>query len=132
VRSILPPVLADRSLPDALLSLATTFPIAVRVDADVPGRCAASVEATAYFVVAEALTNIAKHSGAEQATVTLRRSHDRLLLTVHDDGHGGADARGGSGLLGIRRRAEAHDGTLTLTSPPGGPTTLEVDLPCGS
>lgn len=132
VRSILPPVLSDRSLPDALSSLATTCPIPVRIDADLPGRCAASVEATAYFVVAEALTNIAKHSGAGQATVTLRRAGDRLLLTVRDDGHGGADSRGGSGLLGIRRRAEAHDGTLTLTSPPGGPTSVEVDLPCGS
>lgn len=132
VRSILPPVLTDRSLPDALLSLATTCPIPVRIDADRPGRCAASVEATAYFVVAEALTNIAKHSGAERATVTVRRAGDRLLLTIRDDGHGGADTRAGSGLLGIRRRAEAHDGTLTLTSPPGGPTIVEVDLPCGS
>ena len=132
VRSILPPVLTDRSLSDALLSLAGASPIPVRVDADVPGRCAASVEATAYFVVAEALTNVAKHSGARQATVTVRRAGDRLRLTVVDDGAGGAELDNGSGLLGIRRRAEAHDGTLTLTSPPGGPTTVEVSLPCGS
>ncbi|WP_320064377.1 sensor histidine kinase [Micromonospora sp. RTGN7] len=132
VRSILPPVLTDRSLPDALASLAATCPVPVRVDADVPGRCAASVEATAYFVVAEALTNIARHSGARRATVLVRRAGDRLLLTVTDDGHGGAGERLGSGLLGIRRRTEAHDGTLTLTSPPGGPTTVEVSLPCGS
>ncbi|MGC4806757.1 sensor histidine kinase [Micromonospora sp. DT233] len=132
VRSILPPVLTDRSLPDALASLATTCPVPVRVDAELPVRCAASVEATAYFVVAEALTNIARHSGARQATVRLRRDGDRLHVAVTDDGRGGAGDRPGSGLLGIRRRAEAHDGTLTLTSPPGGPTTVEVNLPCGS
>jgi signal transduction histidine kinase len=132
VRSILPPVLTDRSLPDALASLAATCPVPVRVDAELPGRCAASVEATAYFVVAEALTNIARHSGARRATVRLRRDRERLYVTVTDDGHGGAGERPGSGLIGIRRRAEAHDGTLTLTSPPGGPTTLEVNLPCGS
>jgi len=132
VRSILPPVLTDRSLPDALLSLATTCPVPVLIDAEGAGRSAASVEATAYFVVAEALTNVAKHSGAQRATVTVRRVDDRLRLTIVDDGHGGADASTGSGLLGIRRRAEAHDGTWVLTSPPGGPTTVEVSLPCGS
>jgi signal transduction histidine kinase len=106
--------------------------VPVRIDAEGAGRSAASVEATAYFVVAEALTNVAKHSGAQQVTVTVRRTDDRLRLTIVDDGHGGADASTGSGLLGIRRRAEAHDGTWTLTSPPGGPTTVEVSLPCGS
>ncbi|WP_432827652.1 sensor histidine kinase [Dactylosporangium sp. CA-092794] len=132
VRTILPPVLTDRSLTDAVRSLAATCPVPVEVDADVPGRCAASVEATAYFVVAEALTNVAKHSGAERATVRLRRDRDRLLLSVTDDGHGGAGEGTGSGLLGIRRRAEAHDGSVDLSSPPGGPTRLEVSLPCGS
>ncbi|MDR7276663.1 sensor histidine kinase [Catenuloplanes atrovinosus] len=131
VRSILPPVLSDRSLPDALASLAATCPVPVTVDADVPGRCAASVEATAYFVAAEALTNVAKHSGASRASITLTRAADVLRLVVTDDGHGGADADGGTGLTGIRRRAEAHDGTVTLTSPVGGPTTVEVELPCG-
>lgn len=132
VRSILPPVLADRSLPDALTALAADCPVPCRVDADVPGRCAASVEATAYFVVAEALSNIAKHSGARDAGVVVRRLDDRLYLEIHDDGRGGADERNGSGLTGIRRRTEAHDGTLELASPPGGPTTLKVTLPCGS
>jgi signal transduction histidine kinase len=99
---------------------------------DVPGRCAVSVEATAYFVVAEALTNVTKHSGAANATVTVRRDGDRLLLRVDDDGHGGADEGRGSGLGGIRRRVEAHDGSLVLTSPPGGPTSIRVELPCGS
>ncbi|MEV7786272.1 sensor domain-containing protein [Streptomyces sp. NPDC088106] len=132
VRSILPPVLADRSLPDALTALAADCPVPCDLDADVPGRCAAAVEATAYYVVAEALTNIAKHSGAGSAGVVVRRLHDRLYVEIHDDGHGGADERGGSGLTGIRRRTEAHDGTLELASPPGGPTTLKVTLPCGS
>jgi signal transduction histidine kinase len=132
VRSILPPVLTDRSLPDALTALAATAPIPIRIDADVPGRCAASVEATAYLVAAEALTNVARHSGARHATVTVRRLDDRLHVRVSDDGHGGADEGTGSGIAGMRRRIEAHDGTLTLTSPPGGPTTVEVDLPCGS
>jgi len=131
-RGILPPVLADRGLAGALSGLAADCAVPCRIDVDVPARCAASVEATAYFVVAEALTNIAKHSGARQATVTARGSGGRLMLSVEDDGRGGADAAGGSGLTGIRRRIAAHDGTLALTSPPGGPTVLTVDLPSGS
>ncbi|MFD7059784.1 sensor histidine kinase [Streptomyces sp. NPDC059906] len=130
-RGILPPVLADRGLAGALSGLAADCGVPCRVEADVPERCAASVEATAYFVVAEALTNIAKHSGAARASVTARARGGRLRLLVEDDGRGGADEDGGSGLTGIRRRVAALDGTLHLTSPPGGPTTLDVDLPCG-
>ncbi|MPY50554.1 sensor histidine kinase [Streptomyces sp. K1PN6] len=131
-RSILPPVLADRGLAGALSGLAAESAVPCRTDVEAPERCAASVEATAYFVVAEALTNIAKHSGAGQAAVTVRARGSRLNLRIEDDGRGGADEDGGSGLTGIRRRVAAHDGTLRVTSPPGGPTTLEVDLPCGS
>jgi signal transduction histidine kinase len=131
VRSILPPVLTDRNLTDALTALAASCPIPCRIDADVPDRCAASVEATAYFVVAEALTNVARHSQAEHAAVRLRRHDDQLWLKITDDGRGGADEHGGSGLGGIRRRAEAHDGTFVLASPSGGPTTMTVSLPCG-
>ncbi|MFF7171928.1 sensor histidine kinase [Streptomyces pseudovenezuelae] len=130
-RSILPPVLADRGLAGALTGLAAESAVPCTVDVEMPRRCAASVEATAYFVVAEALTNIAKHSGASRATVTVRAHGPRILLRITDDGLGGADERGGSGLTGIRHRVAAHDGTLTLTSPPGGPTVVEVDLPCG-
>ena len=83
-------------------------------------------------MVAEALTNIAKHSGARHAAVVVTRHDDRLLVRVDDDGKGGADDGAGSGLAGIRRRAEAFDGRFALTSPPGGPTTIEVELPCGS
>jgi signal transduction histidine kinase len=131
VRSILPPVLADRSLADALTALAATSPVDCRIDADLPGRCAASVEASAYFIVAEALTNIAKHSQARHAVVVLRRHENLLHVEITDDGVGGADEGGGSGLGGIRRRIEAHDGTFALVSPAGGPTTLTVSLPCG-
>src|SRR4051794_35814285 len=132
VRGILPPVLADRGLAGALAGLAADCGVDCQVDVQVAGRCAASVEATTYFVVAEALTNIAKHSRARHATVTVRREGDRLMVLVRDDGIGGAEASEGSGITGIRRRIEAHDGRLTLTSPPGGPTTLQAELPCGS
>ena len=131
-RAILPPVLADRGLAEAVAGLAGDCPVPCRVDVAVPGRCAASVEATAYFVVAEALTNVARHSGATSAMVTVRREGDRLVLRVVDDGKGGAQEGRGSGLVGIRRRVEAYDGSLSLTSPAGGPTTLQVELPCGS
>ncbi|MGP3933133.1 sensor histidine kinase [Nonomuraea sp. KM88] len=132
VRSILPPLLAERSLADALDGLATTFPLPCTIDADIPVRCAMSVEATAYFVVAEALTNVAKHSGARRAHIRVRRHDDLLHVEVVDDGKGGADENGGSGISGIRRRTEAHDGTFAFDSPQGGPTTLRVSLPCGS
>ena len=132
VRSIMPPVLQDRSLADALTALAADCPADCRIDADLPGRCAASVEASVYFVVAEALSNVAKHSGARTASVVLRRcDDDRIRVVITDDGSGGAHARGGSGLEGMRRRVEAHDGTFELASPVGGPTAVEVSLPCG-
>ncbi|MCU7728379.1 sensor domain-containing protein [Actinoplanes sp. KI2] len=132
VRGILPPVLDDRGLAGALGGLAGGCTVPCRIDVDVAVRCAASVEATAYFVVAEALTNVTKHSGATSVAVTVRRRGDRLVLRVDDDGHGGADEGHGSGLTGIRQRVEAHDGRLDLSSPAGGPTTMEVELPCGS
>jgi signal transduction histidine kinase len=131
VRGILPPVLDDRGLAGALAGLAAGCAVPCRLDVQVPVRCAASVEATAYFTVAEALTNVVKHSGAAGVLVTVRRDRDRLWVTVEDDGRGGADPERGSGLVGIRRRVEAYDGRLTLTSPPGGPTRMRVELPCG-
>jgi signal transduction histidine kinase len=132
VRSILPPVLTERSLPDALTALAAACPVACYVDAHLPERYAMSVEATVYFIVAEGLTNIARHSGAGHASVRLRRRDDRLCVEIADDGRGGADPGSGSGLSGIQRRVEAHDGTFALTSPVGGPTVMTVGLPCGS
>ncbi|MEV8440713.1 sensor domain-containing protein [Actinosynnema sp. NPDC051121] len=131
-RSILPPVLADRGLAGALAGLASSCGVPCEMTVDVPGRCAASVEATAYFVVAEALSNVTKHSDAAKAVVQVAREGDRLLLRIGDDGRGGADESSGSGLAGIRRRIEAYDGRFSLDSPAGGPTTMRVELPCGS
>jgi signal transduction histidine kinase len=130
VRSILPPVL-DRGLAEAVSGLAAGSPVPCVVEVDLTFRCAASVEATAYFAIAEAITNT-RHSGARLVRVGVRTDAAELRLTVTDDGHGGADERSGSGLSGIRRRVQAHDGTFRLDSPVGGPTILEVRLPCGS
>ncbi len=130
VRSILPPVL-DRGLAEAVSALAAGSPVPCVVEVDLDVRCAASVEATAYFAVAEAITNT-RHSGARLVRVSVRTHAGELRLSVVDDGHGGADERAGSGLSGIRRRVEAHDGSFRLASPVGGPTILEVRLPCGS
>ncbi|MEU4419091.1 sensor domain-containing protein [Actinoplanes sp. NPDC024001] len=132
VRGILPPVLDDRGLAGALDGLVAGCALPCSLDVDLPVRCAVSVEATAYFVVAEALTNAVKHSGATSVTVSVRIDGDKLMIRVGDDGQGGADESAGSGLAGIRRRVEAHDGRFTLTSPAGGPTTMDVELPCGS
>ena len=112
----------------------------MRLRVDVPTRCAPGVEAVAYFVVSEALTNVAKHAGASHAEVTVERTGDRLRIVVSDDGRGGATLDGdsvggnggGTGLRGLAQRAAAVDGTLTLESPPGGPTVISVELPCGS
>lgn len=136
VRGIHPPVLTDRGLAGAVRALAASSGLAVEVItdglADGPHgpRAPAAVEAAAYFVIAEALTNVAKHSGADHAFVGLVREPTRLRVTVRDTGRGGADTAGGSGLLGIRRRVAALDGGVTLTSPAGGPTSIEVELPC--
>jgi signal transduction histidine kinase len=104
----------------------------VTVDADVPARLPAPVESAAYFAVAEGITNAIKHSGAATVAVALRHEHEVLTMTVTDDGGGGADPLRGSGLRGIERRLAAFDGTLDVTSPTGGPTTLAMVLPCAS
>lgn len=132
VRGILPPVLEDRGLAGAVYALAGDCAVECVVEVDVPVRCPASVETTAYFAVAEALTNVSKHSGATRTRVVVRRVGDRLTTRVIDDGQGGARTDAGSGLAGIQRRVSAHDGTTRIVSPAGGPTTVEVELPCGS
>ncbi|WP_067468832.1 sensor histidine kinase [Actinomadura macra] len=131
IRGIYPPILSDRGLAGALRALAAGRPIPVEMDLT-DARAPAAVEAAAYFVVAEALTNVAKHSGAARAWVTVRRDGALLSIVVRDDGKGGADAGRGSGLAGIRRRVAALDGVTRIDSPDGGGTTLEVALPCGS
>ena len=130
VRGIHPPVLADRGLVGAVEALALASPLPVQVEADVPGRLPAPVESASYFAVAEALTNVIKHSGATAAWVRLRYAGGLLSMQVRDDGRGGAAPGAGSGLRGIERRLGAFDGRLTVTSPPGGPTVVAMELPC--
>jgi signal transduction histidine kinase len=132
VRGIHPPVLADRGLVGAVQALALAASIPVDVRAELDGRLPAPVESATYFAVAEALTNVIKHSGASHAWITVARSGDLLTATVRDDGTGGADPAGGTGLRGIERRLSAFDGSLAVKSPPGGPTQLVMVLPCAS
>ncbi|MGE3233554.1 MAG: sensor histidine kinase, partial [Thermoleophilia bacterium] len=130
-RGIHPVVLTDRGLPAALATLAGHSHIPVDLNVDTGERPAAAVEAAAYFVVAEALTNANKHSGATRATVRVLRDGPVLRVSVADDGAGGAD-RDGTGLRGLRRRIDALDGVMAVASPPGGGTVIDVELPCGS
>ncbi len=130
VRGIHPPVLAERGLDGAVRALALSLPVPVVVDTDLPGRPETPVESAAYFAVAEALANVNRHSGARTSWVTMRCADDRLVMVVGDDGVGGADPRGGTGLHGMERRLAAFDGTMTVSSPPGGPTVVTMELPC--
>lgn len=128
-RGLQPPVLSDRGLDAALSALAARSPVPVQVDVDLSHRPSPTVEAIAYFVVAEALTNVAKHSGARHASVTATRVGNNLHVLIRDDGMGGADPSG-SGITGIADRIAGVDGTLSLESPVGGPTVVSVVLPC--
>ncbi|WP_194816963.1 sensor domain-containing protein [Nocardia sp. XZ_19_385] len=132
VRSVYPPVLSDRGLVSAISALAARSPIPCVLDLSGVGRRPAAVEAAAYFVIAEALTNATKHSAAQGISIILGGAPELLTIEVTDDGAGGARETEDGGLAGIRRRAEALDGRMTLTSPAGGPTVLRVELPCGS
>ncbi|GAB3005974.1 sensor histidine kinase [Saccharothrix stipae] len=131
VRGIYPPILTDRGLAAALTALAGDAPLGVVVEAGELGELPPAVESAAYFVVAEALANAVKHAAADECSISLRRSGGVLAVAVRDDGRGGADPSG-SGLDGLRRRVEALDGTMEITSPPGGPTTVLAELPCAS
>ena len=129
VRGVHPPVLSDRGLDAALSGLAAICPVPVTVQVDVAKRPSATVEAVAYFVVAESLTNVAKHSGAAGATVSVRTESDVLHVVVRDDGRGGAVPTG-AGLAGLADRVQAVDGHLSIDSPAGGPTVIRVEIPC--
>jgi signal transduction histidine kinase len=130
-RGIAPPILVDRGLPSALAALAArgVIPVDLTVDPKL-GRLEAAVETTAYFVVAEALTNVAKHSGATECWVVVSRAGDRLKIDIIDDGDGGAHVSKGHGLAGIADRLTANGGRLDVLSPVGGPTEVRAELPC--
>ena len=132
VRGLHPAILEDRGLDAALSGIAARSPVPVRLRADLQERATPTVEAVAYFVVSEALANIAKHSRATAAEIGVDCSGGLLRVVVRDDGIGGADPARGTGLAGLARRAASVDGTLSLVSPPGGPTAITVELPCGS
>jgi len=131
VRGVAPSILLDRGLVAALGAVAGRSPVPTVVDSSLVAgeRLPHAVERAAYFVVAEALANVAKHSSATRCDVSLRRGAEWLLVEVRDDGAGGATVRAGGGLAGLRDRVEALDGALAVSSPPGGPTVVRVDLP---
>jgi signal transduction histidine kinase len=130
IRGLHPAVLEDRGLDAALSGVTARLPIPVRLTVDLPRRPAPTIEAVAYFVVSEGLTNITKHAQASQAEVVVQQVGDRMHIIVSDDGVGGADPARGTGLAGLAKRAASVDGTLEIVSPPGGPTLITVDLPC--
>jgi signal transduction histidine kinase len=127
-RGIHPAVLSDRGLEAAVESLAKRAPLPVEIDASVDGRLPEPVEAAAYFVVAEALTNVVRHSGADRAEVGIRRDNGRLVVEVRDDGAGGADPTG-SGLRGLADRVAALEGRLEVDDPAAGGTVVKADIP---
>ena len=131
VRGIAPSILIDRGLVAALGSIAGRGPVPTSVRSELPPgeRLPAAVERAAYFVVAEALANVAKHSGARSCEVRCRREGPRLVVEVRDDGAGGASVVPGGGLAGLAGRVEGVDGSLTVSSPIGGPTLVRAELP---
>ena len=130
-RGIAPPILADRGLGPALAAAAARSPVEVSLDVALAegSRLPALVENTAYFVVTEALTNVAKHARANLATVTVSSGADALLVTVCDDGVGGAHQGKGHGIAGLADRLEIVEGSLGVSSPPGGPTVITAEIP---
>jgi signal transduction histidine kinase len=131
VRGIHPPVLADRGLAEAVRALALDVPLRVHFTSELRGRPPAPVESAGYFAVSELLANVSKHADAARAWVDLRHHGEILRIYVADDGAGGADPARGTGLRGIERRLAAFDGVLAVSSPPGGPTVVTMEIPCG-
>ncbi|WP_371529032.1 sensor domain-containing protein [Streptomyces sp. NBC_01283] len=129
IRGIHPQVLADYGLAAAIEDAADRSPIPVDTDLDLP-RLPEPVESAGYFTAREALTNIARHSNAPRARIRARHEEEMLRIDVRDEGDGGADPARGTGLTGLADRLAVLDGTLTVTSPPGGPTVLSMEIPC--
>jgi signal transduction histidine kinase len=130
VRGIHPAVLTDRGLDAAISAIAGRTPIPVEVDVNLKGRLPDEVEGTAYFVVVESLTNVARHSGASRAKVSISRKGNWLQLEISDNGTGGADPGEGSGIRGLRDRIHALDGRFAIDSPRGKGTSIKVEIPC--
>jgi signal transduction histidine kinase len=130
VRGIYPPVLADRGLADAVRALALETPLRTELDIDLPGEVDLPVASAVYFSVAEALANVTKHAAARTVRIGLRYAAGMLRAEVTDDGAGGADPAAGTGLAGVERRLAAFDGILAVSSPPGGPTIVAIEVPC--
>jgi len=136
-RGIHPAILTDRGLEAALCALAARAPIPVEVVVDLPERPAPALEATAYYVAAEGITNVMRHANATRASISVTRDDDQILVEVQDDGRGSARIAAPNGLVptglrGLVDRVAGVDGELTLSSPPGGPTVLRAELPCAS
>jgi signal transduction histidine kinase len=132
VRGINPPVLAERGLGDAIRALALDCPVLATAEVDLPRRLPPPAEAAAYFAVAEALANAAKHAGAHNVHIRAAQAVGALRIEVTDDGAGGADPSRGTGLRGVERRLGTVDGVLAVSSPPGGPTIVVIEVPCAS
>jgi signal transduction histidine kinase len=130
VRGIHPPVLADRGLGEAIRALALECPVRADLAGELSERPPPPVESAAYFAVSELLANVVKHSGATRVWIDIRHHGGALRISVTDDGHGGADAAAGTGLRGIERRLAAFDGVLAVSSPAGGPTVVNMEIPC--
>ena len=135
VRGIHPPVLADRGLDGAIRALALDMAVPVEVTGGLAGRPPLPIESAVYFAVAECLANSAKHAGHQHAWVELRHDGTLLSVVVGDDGRGGAavdraDSNGGTGMRGVMRRLAAFDGTMSVSSPDGGPTVVTLEVPC--
>jgi len=130
VRGIHPPVLADRGLADAIRALALDTPARINLASELNARPPAPVESAAYFAVSELLANVSKHAEARQTWVDIRHTDGMLRIGVTDNGHGGAEPARGTGLRGIERRLAAFDGVLAISSPPGGPTAVTMEIPC--
>jgi signal transduction histidine kinase len=132
VRGIYPPVLADRGLGDAIRALALDTPLPTMVDAHLPAQVDLPVASAVYFSVAEALANVTKHAHARSVRIVLSHAAGMLRAEVTDDGAGGADPAAGTGLAGVERRLAGFDGILAVSSPPGGPTIVVIEVPCAS
>ncbi|MCP3936039.1 MAG: sensor histidine kinase [Actinomycetia bacterium] len=130
-RGLHPAILEDRGLDAALSAVVSNAKVPITVSVPPDLLVPADLEETAYFVASEAISNIMKHSGARTASIQVHSDADRLIMSIHDDGHGGADVSKGSGLAGMAARVNGTDGRFDVSSPPGGPTTVTVELPYG-